>query len=371
MTNINFKQIVLLSTITYLGLISFEASIAQSNVRSSIRSSIRPSKVAPGLQPAPVKPAPSLQRSNPLLLGSYTRGYLGNQSVVDRELNEFSYWAGQRLSLAGIFFNLEDDNPAYNIPQQLETLHQNGMTAFLNFSSHRSADQIANGNLDRNIQKIAEAYAKWIANGDHRMAILSPLPEMNGDWEAYKEDPENFKRAYQRIQQFFIAAGVPRSSVRWAFSPNGWSRDQAHQFERYYPGDAFVDIVAFSSYNWGYCSASPWKTWSSPKTVYEPYLNRMRKLAPNKPIVISQTATTSTTQSGNSPQQKDQWLQDSYRYLVATPDVTGIVYFNIQKECDWKIDITDSNNQGFKTLLQSDRFGYIPPNQIQTFFPQR
>jgi Protein of unknown function (DUF3131)/Glycosyl hydrolase family 26 len=307
------------------------------------------------------------QASAPVLLGSYAQGYVGDVSVVNRELHGFSGWADKKLSLAGIFYDLEDDNPGYNIPQQLETLRQNGMTAFLNFSSRRTAKQIANGAVDRNIQQIAEAYASWIKQGDNRIAMLAPLPEMNGDWETYKEDPENFKRAYQRIQQIFIKAGVPRSSVRWVFAPNGWSKNQAHQFENYYPGESAVDVVAFSGYNWGYCQASTWKQWSSPKAVYEPYLNRMRKLAPNKPIVIAQTATTSTTTSGNNLQQKDQWLQDSYRYLANVPGVRGILYFNMNKECDWKIDTTQSNHQGFKSVLQSDRFGYIAPNQFTQF----
>ena len=313
---------------------------------------------------------PRTQTSSPVLLGSYTQGYVGDVSVVNRELHGFSGWADKKLSMGGVFFDLEDDNPRYNIPQQLETLRQNGMTAFLNFSSRRSAAEIANGAVDRNIQQIAEAYANWIKKGDNRIAMFAPLPEMNGDWETYKEDPANFKRAYQRIQQIFTTAGVPRSSVRWVFAPNGWSKNQAHQFENYYPGESTVDIVAFSGYNWGFCQSSTWKEWISPQTVYEPYLNRMRKMAPNKPIVIAQTATTSTTANGNNLQQKDQWLQDSYRYLSNAPDVRGIMYFNINKECDWKIDTTQSNSQGFKSVLQSDRFGYIAPNEIAKQFTQ-
>jgi hypothetical protein len=348
-----------------------QASLTTANqTQVSTKVFAKPAKTQPAkTQSAKTQPAKT-QPSEPVLLGSYTQGYVGDVAVVNRELHGFSGWADKKLSLAGVFFELEDDNPSYNIPKQLETLRQNGMTAFLNFSSRRSAAQIANGAVDRNIQQIAEAYASWIKQGDNRIAMLAPLPEMNGDWETYKEDPENFKRAYQRIQQIFITAGVPRSSVRWVFAPNGWSKTQAHQFENYYPGESAVDVVAFSGYNWGHCQASTWKQWSSPQAVYEPYLNRMRKMAPNKPIVIAQTATTSTTASGNNLQQKDQWLQDSYRYLSNAPDVRGIMYFNINKECDWKIDTTQSNHQGFKSVLQSDRFGYIAPNEIAKKFTQ-
>ncbi|WP_421021837.1 hypothetical protein, partial [Klebsiella pneumoniae] len=80
--------------------------------------------------------------------------------------------------------------------------------------------------------------------------------EMNIPGETYSQDPQSFKLAYQRIQQIFQQAGVAPNSVRWVFAPNGWSQNQEHRFENYYPGNAQVDVVAFSAYNWGYCANS-------------------------------------------------------------------------------------------------------------------
>ena len=73
-------------------------------------------------------------------------------------------------------------------------------------------------------------------------------------------------------------------------------------FEEYYPGDTFVDVVAISAYNSGYCGGG---VWQEPETVFNNpnssnghYLDRLRTLAPSKPIFIAQTASSSYKTSG-------------------------------------------------------------------------
>ncbi len=304
----------------------------------------------------------------PILLGAYTPDYLGKQSTIDQYLNGLSDWSGKRLSIAGLFLELEDSNPAYNVPTQLEAAQRNGYTTFINLTSKRTAAEIANGAIDPALKRLAVAYAAWAKAGNDRVAYLAPLPEMNGDWETYKEDPKNFKLAYQRIQKFFNDAGVPRQSVRWVFAPNGWSKSPQHQFENYYPGDQTVDVVAFSAYNWGYCANSSWKEWSSPQTVYGPYLQRLRTLAPTKPIFIAQTASTSVTSTGSNAAKKDEWFRQSYAYLAQSPGLRGVIYFNLQKECDWPIYSPNGpktqGNQGYKDAVNNPAFGYLSPTDL-------
>jgi Protein of unknown function (DUF3131) len=307
----------------------------------------------------------SAKPSRQIMLGAYTKGYLGTQSIIDRELNDINRWSGKQMSIAGLFTDLEDPNPAYNIPNQLETLRRNGYTAFVNFSSRRSAAAIANGEIDPAIRKLAQGYAAWIKQGSGRMALIAPLPEMNGSWESYREDPANYKRSLQRIQRIFAEAGVSRQSVRWVFAPNGWSQSAQHRFENYYPGDAAVDVVAFSGYNWGFCQNAAWKQWSSPKEVFEPYIKRLRSLAPNKPIFIAQTATTSYTRTGSVASAKDDWFRQSYQYLASAPGVRGILYFNLQKECDWALyQPNGAKNQGYKEAVANPAFEYISPQTL-------
>ena len=343
---------------------------------TKVRKSTKFPKSTKPIQPTtPVQPTTPIQSTtpvqssqSPILLGAYTPGYLGTQSVVDQSLNGLSDWSGKKLSIAGVFIELEDPNPAYNVPMQLETAKRNGYTSFVNLTSKRTAAEIANGSIDPALKRLAESYATWIKGGSDRVAYLAPLPEMNGDWETYKEDPENFKRAYQRIQKFFTEAGVPRESVRWVFAPNGWTKSSQHQFENYYPGDSNTDVVSFSAYNWGYCANSTWKEWSKPETTFGPYLKRLRTLAPSKPIFIAQTASTSENRNGSNTADKDEWFRQNYAYLAQSPGVRGVIYFNIQKECDWALynpnGPNTQGNQGYKDAVSNPAFGYISPSDL-------
>lgn len=296
----------------------------------------------------------------PVLLGLYAPDYLGLQNIIDSQLRQIDQWVGKRHSIAGFFIDIEDENPAYNIPVPLEQLRQNGYTAFINLKSTRTAIQIGKGDLDNGLQKIAKAYAEWTSRGEGRMAFIAPLQEMNIPVETYSKDPKNFKLAYERIQKIFQEAGVSSKAVRWVFAPNGWSENNEHRFENYYPGNKQVDVVAFSAYNWGYCQNSTWKHWNGAKETFEPYITRMKAMAPNKPIFIAQTGTTSDTQKGSDRTAKDQWFRDSYRDLAAK-GVKAIIYFNINKECDWALYSNGAKSGGYKDAVANPAFGYVSP----------
>ncbi|WP_341528799.1 glycosyl hydrolase [Nostoc sp. UHCC 0302] len=308
---------------------------------------------------------PAVKSSNaPLLLGLYASDYLGTQGVIDKQLRQIDQWAGKRHSIAGFFFDIEDSNPGYNIPVSLEQLRQNGYTAFINLKSSHLASEIARGDLDKSLQKVAKAYAKWTSRGEGRMAFIAPLQEMNIPGERYSKDPKNFKLAYQRIYKIFKEAGVSPKAVRWVFAPNGWSENDEHRFENYYPGNEQVDVVAFSAYNWGYCSNSSWKHWSNSQEVFEPYIKRMRSMAPSKPIFIAQTATTSNTKNGSDQAAKDQWFRDSYTQLAGM-GVQAILYFNINKECDWSVySQSGGKSAGYKDVVANPTFGYLSPADL-------
>lgn len=97
----------------------------------------------------------------------------------------------------------------------------------------------------------------------------------------------------------------------------------------------------------------------------------MIKMAPGKPIFITQTASSSITRLGEDAEAKDQWFRENYTHLAANPSVKGIMYFNINKECDWAL-YSDNNNpsnnqkpsEGYKQAIAHPAFGYVPPNEL-------
>ncbi|MFE4107952.1 glycosyl hydrolase [Almyronema epifaneia] len=311
----------------------------------------------PGLS-ATADPSPSMA------LGIYTSGFVGDRAVMAQSVLALDRWSGKPLSLVGLFLDLESANPAYDIPTALERLWQEGKVGFVNLNTTQSATAIATGRLDASLRRLARAYADWVAQGENRFAFVAPLPEMNGAWEPYSQSPAIFQQAYTRLQQHFAAAGVTAEAIRWVFAPNGWS-DRDREFERYYPGSEQVDVVAFSGYNWGYCDRAAWPQWQSPAEVFGPYLDRLRAMAPEKPIFIAQTASTSMLAQGSSPTAKAQWLMDSYAYL-AEAGVKAVLYFNLDKECDWAIFRPEGESVvAYRQAIAPDSIGYLPPAQLR------
>jgi hypothetical protein len=310
---------------------------------------------------------PLTQASNeqPVLLGTYSQEWIGSQRVIYDEYQTLDSWAGERMSIAGLFVDMFSD-PIDNIEMPLETIWDNGYTPFVNltvqYNSGITAKQIANGYADATLRDIARSYAAMVLY-NHRMAFFAPLQEMNGDWVPYGMDPPNFILAYRRIQQIFAEESVPSESIQWVFAPNGWNAPVSPPFEEYYPGDAFVDILGFSSYNFGYCSASSRPAWQMPDVVFDEFIHRMIAMAPSKPIFIVQTGTTAYTKQGKSITAKNQWLADAYNYLAAHPSVRAVLYYNRwDSDCDWSFyQLGGEQYTGYQQGVANPAYGYVSP----------
>jgi hypothetical protein len=300
-----------------------------------------------------------------VMLGIYPSNYWQPmvQDAINKEFIPLDTWSGKHLSLAGVFHSIDQYKTVSNM---LPTIWNNGYTPFVNIYFNASAYTIASGGKDAAIRAWARDFAIY-ANGGTRMAFLAPMQEMNGDWVPYGLDPANFKIAFKRIRQLFSEEGVPSASVRWVFAPNGYSDSSDPGFETYYPGDAYVDVVAFSGYNFGYHPLNPYKDWETPSEVFSPYLTRMTAMAPSKPIMVVQTGTTAYYNSSRttSPDQKNLWLREAYTLLAQYPGVIGVIYYDDSPDYDWTFYRSGSVSfTGYREGVASASFVYIPPVEV-------
>ncbi|MEN4010852.1 MAG: hypothetical protein AB1453_01780 [Chloroflexota bacterium] len=330
--------------------------------------------------------APDSFSTNQKFLGIYMQQYWTDETVL-QYMTQADNLAGKKHTVSGWFIAIEDghfNNPPSriqdnNLYRQLEALWQRGYISFVNINSSASAFSIAVGQFDRNIEKMAEVYAAWASLGGGRRAFLAPLPEMNGvnedgkAWATYGGDPGNFKIAYQRIQTIFSQKGVRAEQVWWVFAPNGWSK-KGHEFETYYPVNSAVNAVGFSSYNYGHCFvAAPWQRWENFDTLFTPYLDRIRVMAPNKPIILAQTGTTAEfSRTGeNNISQKNTWLKVNYQHLAQQPQVVGIIYYDFDLsawECNWRI-LPGTTYSGYRDGAGDPAFRYLTHQDLRTMIP--
>ncbi len=341
--------------------------------------------------------------SLPLLFGAYPDGILQDATSGAVQLTSLNNWLTSQnaagVTFAGDFLSITL-NPNWNVPAELESAWYGrrvvpmdppptdtpaGFVPFINlmpsdvsegiyYDPHCvTASDIANGNCDAKIKAFADAFKAWANKGGGRRAYIAPLPEANGDWIGYSTDGPTFALAFDRIRSVFEADGVTRSTVRWVFAPNGWSDPATpwRAFENYYPGDTEADVVAFSSYNVGGCTVNPsWQTWGTFEEIYQPYLDRMRVMAPSKPIFISQIGTTDVPDPDDPDlnQNKSYWINDTFSKLANYPAVRAIIYFNKAVNApnsgcyptDFKIynSSTNSGVTGFLSVMKdATRFG--------------
>jgi hypothetical protein len=325
----------------------------------------------------------------PLMFGAYTSVDL--QTSVN-ELTSMDNWltgnGASGVTFAGDFLSITW-NPGWNVEHELEAAWNNGFVPFINLMPSESWENIyfsancdttadiAAGLCDSLLTTWIGDYKTWVNKGGGRFAFIAPLPEVNGNWITYASNGSTYINAFKRVRQLFEAAGVTSDMVRWVFAPNGWN-DPAYPwqaFENYYPGDAYVDVVAFSSYNYGGCPAdSPWRIWDVFETALKPYLDRMRVMAPNKPIFISQTGTVNVPDDPSNPNEtKSNWIKDTFGKLADYPNVRGIIYFNKVKaettlpNCPAGADYviydgtTNGNNAGFLEIMKDSRLGKWAP----------
>jgi hypothetical protein len=321
------------------------------------------------------KPVTAYVEGTPILLGIYTSESL---QVTSWEIENFDEWMHENgldkgISIAGTYMDFEFHNPEFNVDKELGAAWDLGYTPFVNLTAYqRTAEQVAwDPEFEQRVRAWASAFAEW-SNGGEKRAFIAPLQEMNGGWVRYGLDPVNFKVAWHKIRRIFAEEGVAENAVSWVFAPNAWS-EEGHEFEVYYPGDAVVDVVAFSTMNFGGCVdyGSGWDTFEN---IYKPYLERMREMAPGKPIFLAQTASVGVGPDGKKDDRlKNEWLRDTIGKLAAFPNVKGIIYYNVLKAeptidicrpVDWRVFDKHSGTayKGYLDAVRNPQFVYWAPD---------
>ncbi len=197
-----------------------------------------------------------------------------------------------------------------------------------------SYDAILNGNFDSYIAQFA-ADAK--AYGGE--VILIPFSEMNGDWFPWSitqngNTAQKHIDAWRKIREAFRGA----TNVKFGWAPNHDAVPDiaANQFEKFYPGDAYVDYVGLDGFNFN----NPWMTFDQ---IFGKSLAKMKVY--NKPVYIFSFASAPGTQ-------KSAWIADALTTQIPKyPEIKGWIWFNENKERDWRINSDTNALNAFKSAL--------------------
>ena len=175
---------------------------------------------------------------------------------------------------------------------------------------------------------------------EHRRRIyLRWAAEFNGEWNPCFGRPRQFVAAWRHIVRVFRAAGANNVRFVWCpFAAPGW--------RRYYPGDRFVDWVGMDGYNWG--TARSWSRWQSFGEIFGPLY---ADYAGRKPLMICETG---CAEVGGD---KAAWIRDLGSELAGPfSKVRGLVWFDADKETDWRIGSSAGALAAFRWVIAGPRY---------------
>ncbi|HTT63883.1 MAG TPA: glycosyl hydrolase [Bryobacteraceae bacterium] len=199
--------------------------------------------------------------------------------------------------------------------------------------------KIADGSLDATILARAKG-AKALGE----KFFLDFAAEMNGDEAWSGNNAPLYVSAYRHIHDLFVAAGA--TNVVWAWCPNVTDTHGGNRTTMdYYPGDAYVDWTGVDGYNWGTKNGG----WQSFEQVFKNIYPLLA--AKKKPILIGETA--SCPAGGD----KAKWIDAIIPTLQRSfPLIKGVVWFDINKECDWRISSSPEAERSFIRMMNDPYF---------------
>ena len=174
--------------------------------------------------------------------------------------------------------------------------------------------------------------------------FLDFAAEMNGDEAWSGNNATLYVSAYRHIHDLFVAAGA--NNVVWAWCPNVTDTHGGNRTTMdYYPGDAYVDWTGVDGYNWGTKNGG-WQTFHQVFRNIYPLLAAKRK-----PIIIGEMA------SAEAGGDKGKWIDEIIPTLrTSFPLIKGVVWFDINKEADWRISSSPASEAAFIRMAKNPYF---------------
>jgi hypothetical protein len=200
------------------------------------------------------------------------------------------------------------------------------------------------GAHDQLITRWAREIARW-----RKPILLRFAPEMNGNWNPWSPGVNGnlagqYVRAWRHVHTLFVRAGA--SNVVWVWNPM-INFTGSTPLANLYPGDAYVDVVGLDGYNWG--TSQSWSAWQSPAQVFAATVAAVKRLT-TRPILLCEVA--SSEKGGN----KAAWVTNFFGYLAATPAIRGFVWFEFNKETDWRVESSLSSERAFISALSRSNY---------------
>ncbi|MFM8322668.1 MAG: glycoside hydrolase family 26 protein [Chloroflexota bacterium] len=314
---------------------------------------------------------PSKAVTSPIYWGAYIDGETYGQNDAPwntTTIDKFEAHANKKISIihwGQPWWNCVKSDCGYqyfkNQQPQYDSMRNRGYIPLVDWGSHNLAgasktDQpkfalraIIRGDHDAYIRTWAQQAKAW----GHPFFLRFDW-EMNGGWFAWSEkvngnQPGEYVKAWRHVHDIFEQVGA--TNVTWVWCVNTLYKGSI-PLAGLYPGGAYVDWTCVDGYNRG---TNPLKndSWRSFREVFTPTYNELLKVAPTRPIMIGETA---STEYGGS---KATWIRNALTYALPTvfPKVKAVLWFNWNSGgMDWVIETSPEAQKAFANGISSSYY---------------
>lgn len=283
--------------------------------------------------------------------GAYARASAAIGWDWNLAVQQFEAKAGRKIDIVYRYHDWgSNDNGKF--PDVHETAQMNaGYIVHLSWETRQYSagtnvtwTQIANGSQDAVIDAAAlrakAAPAKFMISFDH---------EMDNTAVHGSDGPDaDYVTAYRRIIDRFKAAGV--TNVVWVWTPMGWSGTY-NRLPALYPGDSYIDWLAYDPYNFYTCNNGGWKDPSTTIGSYYTWMHQPQQMTwhGQKPYMLAEF---SSHEDAANPTRKGDWMRGFVNALKLYPEVKAVQFFNSTTSlsggfCNLAVDSTPDAQAGY------------------------
>jgi hypothetical protein len=282
--------------------------------------------------------APAPEPVTGVLLGASTSTEIRSLAAEKSAVEGLEHSLGRTLDIDHNFYTWDDAFPTEAERWDL----QSGRIPMISWNGKPvTTTTIAAGQYDALIKQRARA-TKALG----QPVLIRWFWEMDGNKKAeFAGTPEEYIAAWQHIVTVFRREGA--DNVSWVWCPNASAFNDG-EAQKFYPGDDFVDWTCADGYNWAPGRAGD--EYRSFKDIFGGFYGWAA--LQNKPIMVGEFGV-----QERNPGDKAQWITDARESIKTDfPLLRALVYFNANKDYDWRLGTSDSAVEAFRQMAHDSWF---------------
>jgi beta-mannanase len=258
-------------------------------------------------------------------------GALWGTSKFDRS---WESQMGRKFDIAHFYHQWTSNFPT----AEERSIAAEGRLLLLNWKMPSPWSSVANGAHDGQIATTAN---RLKALG--RKVFLSPHHEPEDQVGSFGS-ASDYARAFRRVVDGFRRAGA--GNVIFVWNVMGYVGGHGDIYPQLYPGDSYVDWIAYDPYNWVGCKSG--HKGRSFAEITKPMYDWTAAHHPNKPLMLAEFGL--REQPAGMPS-KAEWFRDALVTLKTTRTrIKALVYFNTNHTCDWRITSSSSSVAAYRQI---------------------